>query len=140
MIYPVTIQYLVANHEVVRRVHPARVRQLRTLFKKEKPLFKLLCIAELTNRHKMSRQRAIEVLRVCTAHHILPLYLGGTNALHNIAMVENEFHEAIHRYFECQTWRDKKLPIPRAPEGQLVWISGVGRNWRGVPIKIPYPA
>lgn len=58
-------------------------------------------------------------------HHILPLSLGGSNDLSNLALVYRPFHKAIHRYVEQQgelkVGEAREIRIPCSESACRVW-------------------
>ena len=92
----------------VLRVPKQKVKFLRKSFlKPDKRLFFALAVSEACdyNRAQSLPRKEIDILRKLASfeiHHIVPLSLGGTNSLDNLALVEPKLHKQIHRIIESQ--------------------------------------
>jgi len=78
------------------------------------PSFPLLC------------SKAEVFMKGMVAHHIWPLYLGGSNDYSNIAFIWEALHGSVHKYIEDQG----ESPIIRIPtHPSKVWDA-----WPPIPV------
>ena len=72
------------------------------------------------NKDKSRKTKVIKLNK----HHILPSSRGGTNALENLALIQEEKHQAYHYLFENKTPDEIINDLVRNYwSGQRVWVD-----------------
>ena len=105
---------------ITRAYVPSKtVRRLRYAFKDKKHEYRRKAVSALVD-NGLARAKAEIFARTLTAHHIVPLSLGGTNDPSNIVFVREEDHRRIHAFIDAQRGEIVRIPVQKKGE---IWDS-----------------